>query len=478
MKLGKILLAAAAAFGLAATSCQDNAGEIGSSLMKGEVTIVVDSLVIPIESTPVEVNTIDGRALTKLLGRINVPEYGSLKCSFVTQLLSATKLDVPDSIGVEDLDSMRLVLTMPRGALVGDSLAPQQLKVFRLTKQIPSGITSSFDPAGYYNPSEPLGVRSYTLCNIANDSLFNKSPYVKIPVKMPYGFAREVFERYRTNPDVFQWPSTFNEWFPGVYVDQNFGNGVLANITRVEMFEYWHYTSRVYQKTGTDENGKDVYGYVDHIKRDSVCVFASQPEVISSNMIDYRPAKTLVSAVGAGEAIVTSPSGFRANIHFPADKLLEEYARASNGLSVVSSLKFEIPATKVKNDHNIGVAPYLLMVRTSEAESFFTENKVPDNITSFYADFDEENQVYHFNGMRSYFLKLLEDQAAGKEIGAEDMEFTLLPVSVTTETVSGYQTSTVYVTKCSPYTIGPTMTRLHTDRARVCFTFSSQEFEQ
>ena len=71
-----------------------------------------------------------------------------------------------------------------------------------------------------------------------------------------------------------------------------------------------------------------------------------------------------------------------------------------------------------------------------------------------------------------------EDQAAGKEIGAEDMEFTLLPVSVTTETVSGYQTSTVYVTKCSPYTIGPTMTRLHTDRARVCFTFSSQEFEQ
>ena len=479
MKLGKILLGAAAilGLGLSAVSCQDNAGEIGSTLIRGEVTIVVDSLEIPIEAVPVIADTIDGRAITKLLGRFNVPEYGDLRCSFVTQLLSSTNMDVPDSITVNELDSMRLVLSMPRGALVGDSLAPMQLKVFRLNKQLPSGITSAFNPEGYYDPSSPMGTRSYTLCNIANDSLYNKSNYVRIPVKMPKEFAVEVFNRYRNDPSLFQWPATFNQWFPGIYVEQNFGNGCMANITKVEVFEYWHRPQTDYVKTGQDEDGKDVYGYVTKTVRDSVCLFASQPEVLSSNIINYKISDTLKQLEAEGESLITSPCGYRLNIKFPANRLLEEYKLASKGLSVVSALKFEIPAAPVRNDFNIKAAPYLLMIRTSELDSFFAENKVPDNITSFYATYDSDTGLYNFNGMRSYFMKLLEDEAAGETIDEEDMEFTLLPISVTLETVESYSSSTVYVTKCAPYTIGPTMTRLFLNRARVCFTFSSQEME-
>lgn len=161
--LGALCLAAY----LPLTSCKDDVSSIGGSLTSGEVTIVMDSIYTDIQAKPVLSESIDGRSLTKLVGRINVPEYGRLECAFVTQMMSATKMPVPDSITEQHVDSMRLVLSVPRGSLTGDSLAPQQLSVYRLTKQLPSGIQSDFDPSGYYDSSSPWAKRSYTLSVIA-----------------------------------------------------------------------------------------------------------------------------------------------------------------------------------------------------------------------------------------------------------------------------------------------------------------------
>lgn len=55
---------------------------------------------------------------------------------------------MPDSAQV---DSMKLVLSVPRGQLTGDSLAPQQLRAFQLSKSLPLDINNTFDPTGYYD---------------------------------------------------------------------------------------------------------------------------------------------------------------------------------------------------------------------------------------------------------------------------------------------------------------------------------------
>lgn len=186
-------------------ACDDDVSQIGSSLTQGEVTIMVDSIATELESESVVYDSFDGRNTIKLLGRINVPEYGNLSCSFVSQLMSATKMNIPDSIGVEDVDSMRLVLSVPRGSLTGDSLAPQQLKVYRLSRELPAGISTTFDPDGYYNPSDPMGVRSYTLSNIAKgDSVLKKDEFIRIPVQLPISFARDIFEKYRAGDPMFR----------------------------------------------------------------------------------------------------------------------------------------------------------------------------------------------------------------------------------------------------------------------------------
>lgn len=129
--------------------------------------------------------------------------------------MCATKMNIPDSITVNDIDSIRMVLTVPRGSLTGDSLAPQQLKVYRLTRQLPSDINSAFDPDGYYDPSSPLGVRSYTLSALSmNDSLFKKQESIRIPIMLPKKMARGCLQRLQKQPRNLPMATDFRPVFP------------------------------------------------------------------------------------------------------------------------------------------------------------------------------------------------------------------------------------------------------------------------
>lgn len=455
-------------------SCQDELSEIGGSLSQGEVTIMTDSIFADIDSKCVYLDSIDGRNLTKLLGRINVPEYGNLSCAFVSQMMFATSMNVPDSIGVTDVDSLRLVLSVPRGSLTGDSLAPQQLKVYALEKPLPSDISSTFNPEGYYNVSSPLGTQSYTVSNIARgDSAIKNEYYIKIPVKLPVELGRKIFTQYREDPSVFQWPSTANQYFPGIYVEQTFGNGCIANVLKAEMFTYWNYTDYV------DEMQPDsTYKKVPVIKRDSVCLMAYQPEVIASNVIKYQVSDYLQNLVSEGSQVITTPGGYRCTLNFPIQTLIDKYKDNGSALAVVSALRFDIPATAISNNYGLSVAPNLLMIKKSEYESFFAENKIPDGQTSFYAAYDSDSGSYHFTAMRSYFMSMLEEYDNGKTFTPEDTEFILVPVAVTTEQVKNYDGSTTtYVTRCQSYIEKPTMTLLHTDKALITFIYSNQSLE-
>ena len=455
-------------------SCEDSTSAIGGSLTTGEVSITVDSLPTNIASESIYYDSFDGRNITKLIGRINVPEYGSLNCSFVSQMLSATSMSIPDSITVNEIDSCRMLVIVPTGALTGDSLAPQQMKVFKLNRQLPADISSSFNPDGYYNPSTPMGVESYTLSNIAGrDSVAKASGYIKIPVKLPTEFAVDLFNKYRANDPIFQWPSTFNQYFPGVYVEQNFGNGCIAKVSGVHIYTYWHYTKQVSQM-----QPDSTYKKVDVIMRDSIGLLSSQPEVLSSNIIRYKVSQKISDMVDAGKSVITTPGGYMVSINFPIRRLLDEYHGQGDLMSTVSSLRMEIPASEIENEHGISVAPYLLMVRKKDFDSFFKENKLPDGKTSFYAAYNSESKNYQFNSMRQYFLDVLEAEKNGETIDGDETEFVLVPVDVTTETVNNYYgTPTVYVTKCQPYLTKPTMTQLFTDRTIIVFTYSTQIIE-
>lgn len=453
-----------------ATACEEETTGIGSSITRGEVAITVDTFYFNLNAQPLPIASFDSRTGNLMVGNITTDEYGALDCSFVTRLMCVPKLDVPDSLlNPARVDSCKFILGADRAQIVGDSLAPQRFTVYTLTKQLPSDIDNTFDPEGYYDPANPLASRSYTVSEIGSrDSVFYNSTYIELSVDLPKSFGEEIFDKYISDPGIFEWPTTMAQNFlPGLYVKSTFGKGCVANIENAYVAVFYH---NLAQTTTIVDN--DTITEVKHMANVTF-PFAVSPEVLSSNNIKYTPSKIVEekNSTRDGQVVLTTPGGYLTTFDFPAGPLLERYRSMDEHLSIVNDLYLYIPAEPFATSSGISAAETLLMVKSSEYDKFFNENRTPDNVSSFTGIYDAERGRYSFTSMREYFLELL----AKETISPEDLEFTLVPVEIETETQSSYYgTGATYVTKCVPFTAKPTMTLLKTDEAWVTFSFSTQ----
>ncbi len=459
-----------AAISTAAVSCQEDMSDIGSSIVTGEVTITVDSAELELAARPVEMPSYDSRSTFNLIGRLSSSDYGDLRCSFIGQLMSTYNFPVPDSIPSSRVDSVLMIMSVPRGYLTGDSLAPQQISVYALDRQLPADIKNNFDPTGYYDPSSPIGRKSYTLSEIANnDSVFAKASYIHVKVRLPREIGVKAFDTYRSNPEIFQWPETFAKYFPGIYIEPSFGRGCVASVAGLNIYTYYHHFE---EKTVT-EDSVSVKKQV--TVKDSVDLFSISPEALNSNNITYNVSDKLKQRIDNGEIIITTPGGYAAELKFPAREIISRYEEETSRLKVISSLTFALPASGISNDYDIPPCPYMLLIKKSEMDDFFTKNKIPDSRTSFWAQYDSTNGRYDFSSMRNYILDLIDKG----EVTEEDETFMLIPVLITTEEVKNqyYGTSTIYVVGCEHFISRPTMTKIFTDRAQISFMFSQQTID-
>lgn len=456
-------------FAALGVACNDDSSKIGSSLTTDEVSISIDTLKFDLGAKPVENNNFDSRTGNLLIGNINVPEYGKLNCAFVTRMMCSTNLNLPDSLlDPSRVDSCKFVMYIKRGELTGDSLAPQKVSVYGLTRQLPNDITNTFNPEGYYNPSDRLGTASFTtsLAGAIDTTFHNTSNNVlRIVVPMPKEMGAKIFKEYKEIPEMFQWPATFAKEYPGYYVESSFGKGCVANIAQIYLMVYFNY-----KKSSTSVVDGESVTKVETVA-EFVAPFTNSPEVLSSNNISYEVSDFIQGMIDDGKTIITTPGGYNAKFTFPAEELIRHYKKEEHNLSVIGDLTLSIPAEAIENDFNIGTAPTLMIIKSSELNDFFNQNKVPDGKSSFSAEYDATNNRYKFSSMRNYIIDLLNKPTITKE----DVEFTVLPISLSTESVNNYDGSTtVYITKCTPYTLKPTLTWLKTDDASIVFTFSSQ----
>ena len=454
-------------------SCETETTSIGSSITRGEVEITIDTITFNLNGKARPIQSFDSKTGNLMIGSIQVDNYGKLDCSFVTRLMCSSNLDVADSLFyAQRVDSCKLILGAERTGIVGDSLAPQILTVYKLTQQLPSDINNTFDPEGYYDPSAPFATRSYTVSEIANsDSAFYSNSYVDISVNLPKEFGEEIFTAYKNTPEIFQWPQIMaKEFLPGFYVKPTFGNGCIANIRSVFVGVFYHSLEDRQIIEDNDTVMKQVH--VNHL----AVPFTVSPEVLSSNNVSYTPAQNVVDKNQLDDAqfVITTPGGYIGEFTFPAQALIDRYNEKNKHLSTVNELILYLPAEEFDPSSGIGVAQNLLMIKASEYESFFAENKTPDSLNSFTGIYDSKNKRYYFTSLRNYFLDLL-----GKDsISEEDVSFVLVPVEIETETVSSYYgEGTTYVTKCVPYSSKPTMTYVKSDEAIITFSFSTQIIE-
>ena len=434
-------------------SCEENSS-IGTSITQEEVEIVVDSS-FTVTGKTIYSEKIQSRTLTQLLGKINATGFGYLSSDVVTQFMPADQIDTV-GVSANDIDSIKLLLQIPNGGYVGDSIAPMGLNIYRLNKQLPSPIYSNFDPKGYYSELDLLGSTSYSANALAASDSLKKLPFRTITIDLPIDLGREFFNKYKESPEIYSDPTQFAQFFPGIYIANSFGSGRIMKISNSQVKLYYHRTVKM-EDTGKDSTYLKVGNY-----------FAVTPEIITNNNIIYNISDDLKTMIQNGDNILVAPTGTNVAINFPTKEIVEAYKVNSGNLAVINSLTFEIPVSKIKNKYNITPPPYVLLIQKSKLNDFFANSEVSDNESSFYAVYNNETGCYKFSDMRSYIINMSKKE----NITPEDEEFVIVPVSVNSETIS--TSGTIYIKDIVPYVETPVMAKLHLDKATIKFTYSTQ----
>ena len=452
---------------IVATACDEN--NIGSSILDTETSVVVDSSFTVVCSPEIN-DKMPPRSLTHLLGAINVKEYGTLESDFVTEFMPASEIDTT-GVSVADIDSIRLVLRVPEGSYVGDSIVPMKVSVYRLKKNLPFPIYSDFNPEDYYDKSYLLGSRSYSMTSVNQDSIlmadYNQTTgatnyFYQIAVTMPRQLGVDLYNLYVNNPEVFKDPDVFKQHFPGIYATTSYGNGRVSKISSTMM--RMHYRKHAVK----DDGGDTVY-----VRQSNY--LGTSPEVVTTNNIRYAPSEQIKAMVAAGEPVVASPAGYNVKMKLPVNDVLNRFSQLeTEGQTVLNSVTVTIPVETIDNNAGVNPPAYLLLVKASKKDDFFTNGDLPDNKTSFYAAYSASTKSYSFTGLRSYFKAALDGEYDGDE-GLED--FYLIPIDVTITTSRDYYGQTTStLTSVLPQLSTPAMAKLGV--AKLFAAFSKKNYNK
>lgn len=437
-------------------SCNDDS-TIGGSLVSDSLEVVIDSS-FTVTGHSIDADPILSRTTMQLLGSVDIPGFGTLSSDFVTQFMPANAIDTA-GITAAQIDSLRMFMVMNLGAYTGDSIAPMGLGVYRLTNELETPIYSTFSVAGKYDPT-PLAKKIYSYTVMGDADSLKTAKYRQIIVNLPVSLGREFFSAYVANPTNYSTPTAFaKNVFKGMYVKTTYGSGRLSRIEQTTMRMYYHTTVK-------DSLGRDsILRYVGNY-------FAVTPEIITNNNIKLNMAQNLKDRVAQGQTLIVAPSGYNAQLRFPTREIISRYKNNITNLGVINLLSFTIPAKEIDNDNGITPPPTLLLIQKSKLSDFFSQNKLTDGKTSFYANYNETTKAYSFVGMRDYLI----DMMAKDEVTDDDCTFYIVPVDVVTETNTDnyYGSSTTTVTAINPYVTQPVMVQLDLANARVTLTYTKQ----
>lgn len=445
-------------------ACDDTATTIGSTLISNDVEIIVDED-YTVTGNSVPVAAIRPKTTQQMIGRIDIPGYGTLTSDFVTQFLPSTELD-DETFTAENLDSLVLTMRYGRGAFIGDSIAPMGFSIYELTEQINSGISSDFNPAGCYNTT-PLASKIYNASTLNDTITVQAKSYRDITVKLPVELGRRLFNAYVENPANYANGQVFaKNVFPGIYLKNTYGNGRMTLVSICAMSMYF---SKTVPAT--------VEGDEPEVIEQAPLYYLVTPEVVNNNILTYKSAAGIDAKLQQGKSLIVAPIGAEVEFAFPLQKMLSRYRADGSRLPVVNTLTMSIPVDSIENGFGVEPPPYVLMVLKKDREEFFAKNKLPDNKTSFYAAFNAAKMCYSFTNMRGYIMEMLEKE----EITADDFTFDLVPVQVNFEDLASggsyyYYSSSASQTESEvlPYLISPAMCEVKLDDVQIKFTYTLQ----
>lgn len=398
-------------------SCDDSLKNLGFTIQpdSDRITVGTDSLFLNATTVSVEAllpNGMHARAKTPILGEYKDSLFGTIKSDYLGEFYYPKGKNFPDDAIIDSVqvgvfyDSWR-----------GDSVAPIEISVYEVKKNLPSGSHyTKFDPTKYVDIDSPIGRSIFTAANIEVPRAERQKQgyYHRALVNLPKSIGEEIYHYSETIKDLDT--DSFKEYFKGLYITTNFGSGTIVTVDHTYLYIHFNYLDKKGSSTKQDTI------------RTGVTILNTTPEVIQINQIQNKNDKLLED--NADYAFIKSPAGVFTEVTIP----LTEKADILNN-QALNLAKFTVSALPEKNTDlkfKLRPSPYLLLVNKDDMEEFFEQGKVPDNVTSFYAQFDETTYTYDFGNLAA-MVNHYKKENGGK---VKDLNYVLVPIDLSVTSVS------------------------------------------
>lgn len=381
-------------------SCVDD-NTIGSTMQPGQDVVSISFDTVRVQTETILQDSVYLRNSLAVLGEFTDPTYGTVKSDFMAQLYCPFKFQFPDDVSTIDSAYMYLYYD----SWFGDSATVHHLNVWYLDKK-PLDPTfaygSTTNPADFTSKSKLLASGTFTtgdfLTSDSAKALSTYSPAIRLPLDPAW--CKSVFlEKNRSNPELFVKPSAFNNYFNGIYVTTDYGNGSLLYVTHSEI--EMMYNTYLYSNASNKE------------LRDSLVIggsyFPVNKEVRQVNRAVHPDLRSYLNPTASDSLnYVYAPGGMFTKVTLPSTLFQKGSGKLSG--KTINGMKLYVNATQVDDDWDYAMAPptSMLLIDASKVNAFFSGFELNDNLYSFVADYDADSMNYVFD-LSYYAQKMIRE---------------------------------------------------------------------
>lgn len=396
--------------------CNDDLSDVGTSMQPDNDKITSFADTFDMKSKTIQVDSIYAKTIDGLLGNFTDPVYGQLKADYVCQFYIPDEYKFPEKVVNAKIDSIDLKVFYK--SWIGDSLSPMQATAYLVTSQLKKDYYTNIDPKEFCDMNTILGNATYTSYDrTVPDSVRNNSNFVPhFTMKFPRELGQKFYDESLKNPAIFETPEKFAEFFPGIYVSNTFGDGNILKVELTHMNVYYKYEKTVKGSEGQDST------YI----ADGVTIFNVTPEIIQLNHVVNSDLSELL-APNNEYTFLKTPAGVYTEMELP----LQEMYKTLEG-RIINEASLKVKVTN-KEDYKYALDPpsYLLLIEQDSIKTFFEDQKLPDNKSSYLAALSKNELSYNFGNIATMLQEKI------KEEPKADLNYVLVPVSASINQTQG-----------------------------------------
>jgi hypothetical protein len=437
--------------------CNDEMGVVGSTIQPDGDKSVIFSDTFMLKASTQMYDSIYAKSMYGLLGELYDPMFGNLKSDYICQFYSEEGFRFAQTPLGGEIDSIDLNIYYNKGNWIGDSLAPMQVKVYPIVKQLEKNFYTNTDPKGYADMQNPVGQQAYTPRDLhVKDSIWNlpTSDYgyysPRIRVSLPKALGQKFYDETITNPSSFDTQKLFNEFFPGLYVTNTFGSGNIIIVSNTILTIHYRYMA------------ESSSGAIDSVVNTNE-IFTVTQEVIQLNNFYNTDISHLIEPNDAYTYMKT-PAGIFTRLTIPSKEILSRIKGRR-----VNSFNLSLKAMPQEDwAYTLTPPEYLLLLPEDSLVGFFSNGRLHNSITE-YVSAKYTSLIYDFGN-----LATLLNYLTNNEPDKEEINFLVIPIEMTTQ--DDYNTGATTVTSIKHY-LKPSGVRLRKEPEVMNFQVVSSKYD-